>query len=388
MLSATEKSMLEGWPETTIVHILSLLSPSSLSCVAPVSRGLARVLRGDLPAGASVWRAAFAADFWAPSVPSSLAKVPLPAHFCWQRECIQRLRRKRKHREHLGHLARESKSGFVFRKGWVDIRDDADCAGMAVFEYAAHRAREVRAVYSDSDEVCLPWLLVWVKSSRYGRAGCTINGRRVASTTTFALMPQPTGARRLRYFEIEILSPGQHGFISCGAVVLGKPAINLRNSGSQPGWGAWGACQSVGYHGDDGRLYPGPSDGNGEYAGDIFGPRFSMPGGSRDASLSPAGPRPIGSTESLETRVAGVGVDIDRLLFFFTVDGALVGEVQMPGIDPCQCVPAVGLHSPGEKVRINLGLCPFWFPIEEYSIDQLSVPKWQNPEQWSTLLDT
>lgn len=364
MLSATEKSMLEGWPETTIVHILSLLSPSSLSCVAPVSRGLARVLRGDLPAGASVWRAAFAADFWAPSAPSSLAKVPLPAHFCWQRECIQRLRRKRKHREHLGHLARESKSGFVFRKGWVDIRDDADCAGMAVFEYAAHRAREVRAVYSDSDEVAN------------------------ANNTVAVINVVGRGARRLRYFEIEILSPGQHGFISCGAVVLGKPAINLRNSGSQPGWGAWGACQSVGYHGDDGRLYPGPSDGNGEYAGDIFGPRFSMPGGSRDASLSPAGPRPIGSTESLETRVAGVGVDIDRLLFFFTVDGALVGEVQMPGIDPCQCVPAVGLHSPGEKVRINLGLCPFWFPIEEYSIDQLSVPKWQNPEQWSTLLDT
>merc|ERR1712060_569400 len=70
--------------------------------------------------------------------------------------------------------------------------------------------------------------------------------------------------------------------------------------------------------------------------------------------------------------VCGVGMDIDRDAFFFTLNGALVGEVRIPGLDPAKCVLAVGLHSVGETVRIHVGAEGFWFPIESYSLDSSS----------------
>ncbi|XP_060555473.1 SPRY domain-containing protein 3-like isoform X2 [Ruditapes philippinarum] len=48
-----------------------------------------------------------------------------------------------------------------------------------------------------------------------------------------------------RYFEIEILSLGRSGIIALGLVPDDYPANN------QPGWKE----NSIGYHGDDGRLY-------------------------------------------------------------------------------------------------------------------------------------
>ena len=72
--------------------------------------------------------------------------------------------------------------------------------------------------------------------------------------------PQPFGSGRVVYYEVRVLSQGEHGFIAVGWSPEGFPSKN-----KQPGW----VRHTYGYHGDDGHVYS--SFGYGRRFGAPFG---------------------------------------------------------------------------------------------------------------------
>ncbi|GLD73840.1 SPRY domain-containing protein 3-like protein, partial [Lates japonicus] len=91
----------------------------------------------------------------------------------------------------------------------------------------------------------------------------------------------------------------------------------------QPGW----LPHSVAFHADDGKLY------NGNTVGQQFGPKCCR--GDR-----------VG---------CGISLDADdgQLTVFFTKNGKEVGSVEIPA-SPEALYPAVGMHSLGEEVLLDL----------------------------------
>ncbi|CAL8401505.1 unnamed protein product [Arctogadus glacialis] len=120
------------------------------------------------------------------------------------------------------------------------------------------------------------------------------------------------------YFEVTIIDTGVRGMIAVGLVPQNYKLDH------QPGW----LPQSVAYHADDGKLY------NGNTVGQQFGPKCNR--GDR----------------------IGCGIFIDplsdgKITVFFTKNGKEVGKVEV-GRPPEGLYPALGMHSLGEEVQLDL----------------------------------
>ncbi|KAJ1907976.1 hypothetical protein LPJ81_000405 [Coemansia sp. IMI 209127] len=144
-----------------------------------------------------------------------------------------------------------------------------------------------------------------------------------AMVLTDVCIPTRTG---VYYFEVQIKSRGQSGYIGIGLSRAGLSVHRL------PGWdiGSWG------YHGDDGHVFGGDGRGTG------YGPRFTT-----------------GDT-------VGCGVDFVRQRIFFTRNGFFLGYA-FGVIDTSQDLfPCIGMRTPGEHVMTNFGRKPFEFDIDNY----------------------
>ncbi|KAG7471930.1 hypothetical protein MATL_G00103100 [Megalops atlanticus] len=120
------------------------------------------------------------------------------------------------------------------------------------------------------------------------------------------------------YFEVTIMDTGVRGTIAVGLV---PQTYRLDH---QPGW----LPHSIAYHADDGKLY------NGNTVGQQFGPKCNR--GDR-----------IGCGILLEKFEDGLTT------VFFTKNGKEVGSVVIPE-SPDGLHPAIGMHSLGEEVRLDL----------------------------------
>ncbi|KAM3871805.1 SPRY domain-containing protein 3 [Diretmus argenteus] len=120
------------------------------------------------------------------------------------------------------------------------------------------------------------------------------------------------------YFEVTIVDTGVRGTIAVGLVP------KFYRLDHQPGWLPY----SVAYHADNGKLY------NGNPVGQQFGPKCAR--GDR-----------IGCGIHSENIEAGFTT------VFFTKNGKEVGSVEVP-VSVEGLFPAVGMHSLGEEVRVDL----------------------------------
>lgn len=152
------------------------------------------------------------------------------------------------------------------------------------------------------------------------------------------------------YFEIEIVDTGMIAAIGIGLVPYKYPMD------SQPGWRVF----SVGYHADDGHLFKGSGFGR------PFGPKCNI--GDR----------------------MGCGIKFKRnederpqpeqaVQVFFTRNGQEVGTVTVP-YPPGGLYPAVGMHSEGEEVRLNLDAEWQYEELVHMAVDS-------GEEEWSRLHD-
>lgn len=151
------------------------------------------------------------------------------------------------------------------------------------------------------------------------------NGDRDAAAVR-ANRPMPSSCG-IYYFEIEIVSKGQSGYIGVGFSALNVILSRL------PGWEA----NSWGYHGDDGHSFS--SQGTGR----SYGPTFST------------------------GDIVGCGLDFSCGRAFFTKNGVQLGHVfdNLP-YNTTQLYPSVGLRTPGEIVRGNFGQRPFRYDIDHF----------------------
>uniref|UniRef100_H3CB60 SPRY domain containing 3 n=1 Tax=Tetraodon nigroviridis TaxID=99883 RepID=H3CB60_TETNG len=125
-------------------------------------------------------------------------------------------------------------------------------------------------------------------------------------------------SRGNRYFEVTIVDTGVRGTIAVGLVP------KFYKLDHQPGWLPY----SVAYHADNGKLY------NGDPVGQQFGPKCSQ--GDR-----------IGCGIHSENVEAGITT------VFFTKNSQEVGFAEVP-LSVEGLFPAVGMHSMGEEVKVDL----------------------------------
>ncbi|KAG7477410.1 hypothetical protein MATL_G00069200 [Megalops atlanticus] len=147
------------------------------------------------------------------------------------------------------------------------------------------------------------------------------------------------------YFEVTIMDTGVRGTIAVGLV---PQHYKLDH---QPGW----LPHSIAYHADDGKLY------NGNTVGQQFGPKCSR--GDR-----------IGCGIYLDSFDAGLTT------VFFTKNGKEVGSVVFPA-SPDGLYPAIGMHSLGEEVRLDLQA--EWGADEDDSVMMVD----SHEDEWGRLHD-
>lgn len=151
-------------------------------------------------------------------------------------------------------------------------------------------------------------------------------------------------SKRNRYFEVTIVDTGVRGMISVGLV---PQSYKLDH---QPGW----LPNSVAFHADDGKLY------NGSKVGQQFGPKCCR-GDRIGCGISP---------DSEEGQIT----------VFFTKNSTEVGSVDLPSsADPL--FPAVGMHSLGEEVLLDLNA--EWGPEEDEGLMIVD----SHEEDWARLHD-
>ncbi|XP_045174288.1 SPRY domain-containing protein 3-like [Mercenaria mercenaria] len=152
------------------------------------------------------------------------------------------------------------------------------------------------------------------------------------------------------YFEIEIVDTGLITAIGIGLVPYKYPMD------SQPGWRAF----SVGYHADDGQLFKASGFGR------PFGPKCNigdkMGCGIKFKRNEDERPQPEQAVQ-----------------VFFTRNGQEVGTVTVPN-PPGGLYPAVGMHSDGEEVRLNLDAEWQYEELVHMAVDS-------GEEEWSRLHD-
>ncbi|XP_022618947.1 SPRY domain-containing protein 3-like [Seriola dumerili] len=147
------------------------------------------------------------------------------------------------------------------------------------------------------------------------------------------------------YFEVTIVDTGVRGTIAVGLVP------KFYRLDHQPGWLPY----SVAYHADNGKLY------NGNPVGQQFGPKCAR--GDR-----------VGCGIHSENIEAGFTT------VFFTKNGKEVGSVEVPVLAE-GLFPAVGMHSMGEEVKVDLQA--EWFLEEDDSMMMVD----SHEDDWGRLYD-
>ncbi|XP_069132478.1 SPRY domain-containing protein 3-like isoform X2 [Argopecten irradians] len=190
------------------------------------------------------------------------------------------------------------------------------------------------------------------------------------------------------YFEVEILDIGNRGTIGVGLVPQRYPLD------AQPGWRAF----SVGFHADDGKLYKangfGKPFGTKSQTGDKIGCgiKFSAPEEGPGQSVKVFFTH-NGKEVSYSAQRSWRGIykwvpsvrpyewfpEHSSVKVFFTHNGKEVGMMMMQA--PARGLyPAVGMHSSGEEVRLNLEA--------EWLYEDLVLMAVDNGEEdWSRLHD-
>ncbi|XP_028309080.1 SPRY domain-containing protein 3 isoform X2 [Gouania willdenowi] len=148
------------------------------------------------------------------------------------------------------------------------------------------------------------------------------------------------------YFEVTIVDSGVRGSIAVGLVP------KFYRLDHQPGWLPY----SVAYHADNGKLY------NGNPVGQQFGPKCAR--GDR-----------IGCGIQSENIQEGLTT------VFFTKNRKEVGSVEVP-LCADGLFPAVGMHSLGEEVKVDLQA--HWFLDEE---DSMMMMVDSHEDDWGRLYD-
>ncbi|KAK9899895.1 SPRY-domain-containing protein [Cystobasidium minutum MCA 4210] len=172
-------------------------------------------------------------------------------------------------------------------------------------------------------------------------------------------IPPLTG---IYYFEVDIVSKGQKGYIGIG---FSSRAVDLERL---PGWNP----ESYGYHGDDGKAFACSGTGqayserfgsgdiigcgidfvakraffvkNGKWLGYVFDLSYQL-GEREDPTLKPG---------------YGAGTGTTRR------DRERGKSKETPGTAPLLFYPTIGLQTPGETVKVNFGQEPFKFDIESF----------------------
>ncbi|KAM9341970.1 SPRY domain-containing protein 3 [Pholidichthys leucotaenia] len=147
------------------------------------------------------------------------------------------------------------------------------------------------------------------------------------------------------YFEVTIVDTGMRGTIAVGLVP------KFYRLDHQPGWLPY----SVAYHADSGKLY------NGNPVGQQFGPKCAR-GDHIGCGIH---------SDNLEAGITTV---------FFTKNGKEVGSVEVP-VSAEGLFPAVGMHSTGEEVKVDLQA--EWFLEEEDGVMVVD----SHEDDWGRLYD-
>ena len=159
----------------------------------------------------------------------------------------------------------------------------------------------------------------WLRSERVKLEGFTVEHAGPSVPT-----PKTVGVAQISqclsednpYFELEVLSLGDKATISIGAAAMDHPLTH------QPGW----VASSIGYHGDNGRLYFVSGSGV------SFGPKWNA------KDVIGMGLRHYSDTK-------------EEVQVFFTRNGTEQGHVTT-GIPTNGYFPSIGTHSQGEKVKV------------------------------------
>ncbi|KAI5300193.1 hypothetical protein KEM56_002659, partial [Ascosphaera pollenicola] len=132
------------------------------------------------------------------------------------------------------------------------------------------------------------------------------------------------------YFEIEILLKTKEAVVCIGLSAADTPSTRL------PGYDG----DSLGYHGDDGRVYNGKQPNNGEQ----YGPKYG------------------------EGDVIGCGYDWKLDKVFFTKNGEFLGHAPDEINADIDLYPTVGMRKrPQVRITANFGQFPFKFDIDGYT---------------------
>ncbi|ORZ01158.1 concanavalin A-like lectin/glucanase domain-containing protein [Syncephalastrum racemosum] len=201
---------------------------------------------------------------------------------------------------------------------------------------AASDKAKAAASFTDSLDLRLPSAWNPSDKSRHieiGRNGLDLTYKGPGKTESHAASVRSNFPMRrqcgIYYFEMQVLSKGEDGFIGIGFC---SPENELDRL---PGWDQ----NSWGYHGDDGHSFEGSGTGK------TFGPCFTT-----------------GDT-------VGCGINMADNSAFYTKNGTMLGTA-FRNISNIPLYPCIGLRTPGEQVTVNFGQAPFVFDIDQYVKDQ------------------
>ena len=167
-------------------------------------------------------------------------------------------------------------------------------------------------------------LVGWLRSERVKLRNNIIEYSGPGKTSNDVGVAQISQALQLgknSYLEIEILDPGARCTIGVGLAPADYRLDML------PGWGK----ESIGCHGDDGQLFQVSGSGV------PFGPMWK-----KNDIIG------LGIRSQSDAEPPGTEVQV-----YFTRNGEEIGHTTH-GVPPSRLFPVIGLHSPGEKVKVHV----------------------------------